>query len=60
MILAIRAKKGSGEARQWIDSLAKRRSEEASAVLRADCNAQWKAGNRGDFGDWREVAEAKA
>lgn len=61
MLLRLRGQRGREEAREWIEELAKRRGgQEAVEKLRADCTAQWQAGNRGEFGDWREAAEAKA
>lgn len=42
---------------EWLDShmdgIAKRRGAEAAQALRSDCRAQWVAGNRGAWGDWR-------
>ena len=42
---------------EWLDvhmaAIAKRRGVEAAQALRADCRAQWVAGNRGAWGDWR-------
>lgn len=42
---------------EWLDAhmaaIAKRRGAEAAETLRADCRAQWVAGNRGTWGDWR-------
>ena len=37
------------------------RGDDAADVILADCRAQWRLGNRGDDGDWREDrAEAAA
>lgn len=51
-------RRGSDKPADWVKKLltdiAKRRGMEAAERLRKDIVAQWKAGNRGAFGDWRE------
>lgn len=51
--LLIRNEDGEAAAKDWIDSLV--RSAQTAKKLRDDANAQWKAGNRGLAGDWRQV-----
>lgn len=52
-----RAAKGPSEGRGWLakvmQDIEKRRGTQAAERLRDDIVGQWKAGNRGAFGDWR-------
>jgi len=55
-ILALTAsngEKGNQIADQFLGRVAKRHGSDYAEKLRADCRSQWKAGNRGVWGDWR-------
>mgnify|MGYP000293558081 FL=1 len=52
-LLRLRNREGRERVHEFIDSLVKTRGAEQADAIRADCAAQWAAGNRGEFGDWR-------
>lgn len=54
-VLKMRDEKGAAVAKAWLDSLVPVRGAESVQRLRDDANFQWKAGNRGLAGDWRQV-----
>ncbi len=54
-ILRKYAAEGISGVDQFIELVAKIRGDSAAARLREDAIAQWKAGNRGNEGDWREL-----
>lgn len=51
-------RRGIGKDKQWLQDvmkgIAKVRGRAAAETLWRDIRAQWKAGNRGEPGDWRE------
>lgn len=53
-----RAAKGPQEGKPWLakvlQDIAKKRGQRAAERLRNDIATQWKAGNRGEPGGWRE------
>jgi hypothetical protein len=54
-VLRLRDTRGILAAKQWINGLLSVRSAQAVNKLRDDATSQWKAGNRGLAGDWRQV-----
>jgi hypothetical protein len=52
-ILALTASNGKKAGAEFIDRVEKRHGSDYAEKLRADCRSQWKAGNRGVWGDWR-------
>lgn len=50
-------KRGIEEPKEWVKQLfvdiAKRRGAKAAQRLKDDISDQWKRGNRGEWGDWR-------
>lgn len=54
-----RAAMGPQEGKPWLSKvlqdIAKKRGAAAAERLRNDIGSQWKAGNRGEPGDWRET-----
>lgn len=50
---------GMDRSHQYVDGrilkIEEARGADAANRLRADYKAQWRAGNRGEFGDWREL-----
>jgi hypothetical protein len=53
-----RAAMGPQDGKTWLAQvmrdIEKRRGKVAAERLRNDIVGQWKAGNRGEYGDWRE------
>ncbi len=45
--------RGAKWVKDWLAGVHKHRGQAAADRLRADCRAQWNAGNRGQPGDWR-------
>lgn len=54
-VLRMRDESGVQATKDRIDSLEPLRGKDAAKKLRDDATAQWKAGNRGLAGDWRQV-----
>ena len=53
-LCAHRAKNGTDAAWAFLEAVRRRRGQEAFLRLRDDSMRQWKKGNRGRWGDWRE------
>lgn len=47
--------KDSGAGKRYLQAVERARGKDAADTLRKDLIAQWKAGNRGAEGDWRET-----
>ena len=52
-LLRWRRDKGSQWVRDWLAGVAKLRGQATADQLNADAMQQWRAGNRGQPGDWR-------
>lgn len=52
--LRVRYAKGGQVVRQHLENIARIRGPEAARLVRKDCEEQWRLGNRGRQGDWRD------
>lgn len=53
-VLRWRVAQGSDWVDEWLTGVEKARGKGAAERLRADCREQWRRGNRGEAGDWRD------
>lgn len=59
-ILRWRYERGQEWVKAHFEKMAEKRGAEAVDRLIADCRQQWRAGNTGHAGEWRETAEEVA
>lgn len=52
-LLRQRAEHGSEWAADWLAGVESKRGKPAADRIKADATSQWKAGNRGEWNDWR-------